>query len=207
MTNRIAFPLIVALLLAWSDVPAQDDVGRFVPKLQVGGFGSQVGGDGLSGFDKFNFGAGIGVSTALNESFHIEMELNFVQKGSKKRTDPDNYGEDQYKMDLWYLQIPILLEYRYNDKFGGAIGPAFGALVSSKETDFFGEIQDQPEFNTLDFSLVIGGRYYLSNRFMAELRLDQSLAPIRSKGSGVSTRLKGRQYNTVLGVFLSYYIR
>ncbi len=193
--------------MVWTMASAQDDQGRFVAKLQVGGFGSQVGGDGLSGFDKFNFGAGIGVSTALREEFYMEMELNFVQKGSKQRTDPDKFGQDQYKMDLWYLQIPILFEYRYNDKFGGAIGPAFGALVSSKETDFYGEIQNQPEFNSLDFSLVIGGRYYLSKRFMAELRLDQSLAPIRSKGSGISRRLKGRQYNTVLGVFLSYYIR
>lgn len=208
MMDRFAIGIgLAAMLLLPGLVSAQGESGRFAIKIHAGAFGSQVGGDGLSGFHKLNIGAGLGVTTPLDESFHLEMELNVVQKGSKRQTDPDQPSIRQYKMDLWYVQVPVLVEYRYNDKFGGAIGPAIGVMVHSKETDYYGEISNQPEFNDLDFSLVIGGRYYLSDRFTAELRLDQSLLPIRSRGSSAYAWLEGRQYNTVLGVFLSYYFR
>lgn len=199
--------LVVVLVFASLGADAQSGPRRFSAKAHLGGFGSQVGGDGLSGFDKLNVGAGIGVSTPVGESLNLEMELNLAQKGSKKRTDPDNYGEDQYKMDLWYVQVPVVLEYRLNERFGGNAGLAAGALIASKESDFFGEIENHPEFNALDLSLVLGARYHFNDNWMAELRFDQSLVPIRSRGDHLPLRIQGHQFNTVLGVFLSYYFR
>jgi hypothetical protein len=167
---------------------------------------SQVGGDGLQGFDKLNLAAGIGVERLISEKFNWQLEINLLQKGSRKVADPDNGDLTEYKMALLYAQVAILLEYQYNDKISVKGGPGFGFLLSSEETDFLGEVQNTPEFNMLDFSLILAAKYNLSEKFGAELRLDQSLLPIRTRGDINVPILLGSQFNTGLGILLSYSI-
>ncbi|HKK40184.1 MAG TPA: porin family protein [Cryomorphaceae bacterium] len=174
--------------------------------LHAGFNPSQVGGDGLQGFDKLNVAAGIGVERLINEKFDWQLEMNLLQKGSRKVADPDNGDLTEYKMSLLYAQVPLLLEYKYNKSISLLGGPGFGFLLSSEETDMFGEIQDTPDFNFLDLSLILAAKYSFSERWAAELRLDQGVIPIRSKGSRDLPNLVGRQYNTALGIFLSYSI-
>lgn len=168
---------------------------------------SQVGGDGLQGFDKLNAAVGLGVERMIHEKFLGRLELNLLQKGSRKVADPENGDRTEYKMALLYAQVPVLLEYQYNEKLSLVGGPGFGFLLASEETDFFGEIQNTPDFNVLDFSLILSAQYSFSDRFGVEIRLDQSFMPIRSRGSVDTPVLIGRQYNTVLGVLLSYSIK
>ncbi|MFT5919337.1 MAG: hypothetical protein ACI9FU_001145 [Granulosicoccus sp.] len=167
---------------------------------------SQVGGDGLQGFDKLNLAAGLGVQRFIKEKFDWRLEINLLQKGSRKAADPENGDITEYKMSLLYAQVPVLIEYKYNEKISLLGGPGFGFLMSSKEKDAEGEIANTPEFNTVDFSLILSAKYQFSDNLGTEIRFDQSLLPIRSKGSGVSQNLIGRQFNTVLGIFLSYSI-
>lgn len=168
---------------------------------------SQVGGDGLQGFNKLNLAAGIGVERTINENFDWQLEINFLQKGSRKVADPENGDLTEYKMALTYAQVPIIVEYKYNEKISLLGGPGIGFLLSSKETDFLGEIQDTPEFNTLDLAFIIAAKYQFAEKFGAELRLDQSLLPIRTKGGDDLPILVGSQFNTAVGVFLSYTIK
>jgi len=205
LKNKI-YSLIVLFVFLCHISHAQEENNGFSLFLQGGMNASQVGGDGLQGFDKLNFAAGIGVERIINDQFNWLLEINLLQKGSRKAADPDNGDLQEYKMALLYAQVPILLEYKYNDKISVQGGPGFGFLLSSEETDFFGEIQDTPEFNTLDFSLILGAKYNLSEKLGAELRLDQSLLPIRSKDAQNLPILVGSQFNTAVGIFLSYSI-
>jgi len=190
------------------DMDAQKDNvdKRFSFFAQAGLNASQVGGDGLQGFDKLNLAAGIGVQRFISENFDWQLEMNLLQKGSRKVADPDNGDLTEYKMALLYAQVPILLEYKYNDKISVKGGPGFGFLLSSEETDFLGEVQNTPEFKTLDFSLILAANYKLSERIGAELRFDQSLLPIRTRGDINVPILLGSQFNTALGILLSYSI-
>lgn len=183
-----------------------NDKNSFSFFAQAGINASQVGGDGLQGFDKLNLAAGIGVKRFINEKFDWQLEINLLQKGSRKVADPDNGDLTEYKMALLYAQVPILLEYKYNDKISVKGGPGFGFLLSSEETDFLGEVQNTPEFNTLDFSMILSVKYSISDRFGAELRYDQSVLPIRTRADLNVPFVLGSQFNTVLGVLFSYSI-
>jgi len=166
-----------------------------------------VAGDGLSGFNKLNLFAGVGVERLIDSSFSARMELNYLQKGSRKIADPENNDLTEYKMALSYVQIAPLLGYTYSEKWSLVGGLGIGFLLSSEETDFFGEIQNNPPFETMDFSAILGLQFAISPNLKSEIRYDQSFIPIRRRDSGSSRNLEGRQYNTVLGIILSYSIR
>lgn len=194
------------LFTIYADAQSVNDKNSFSFFAQAGINASQVGGDGLQGFDKLNLAAGIGVKRFINEKFDWQLEINLLQKGSRKVADPDNGDLTEYKMALLYAQVPILLEYKYNDKISVKGGPGFGFLLSSEETDFLGEVQNTPEFNTLDFSMILSVKYSISDRFGAELRYDQSVLPIRTRADLNVPFVLGSQFNTVLGVLFSYSI-
>lgn len=205
MRQRTAITLIL-LFAAYSTVFSQPENKSFNFFLQGGLNASQVGGDGLSGFDKLNIAAGIGTERAFSDKFIGRLELNYLQKGSRKVADPQNNDRTEYKMALSYAQVAPLLRYAYNEKLSGIGGLGVGVLLSSEETDFFGEIQGNPDFEPIDFGFILGVQYFLSDRFSAQVRLDQSFIPIRRRGSNLRPDLRGRQYNTVLGIILSYSI-
>jgi len=194
------------LIINNADAQRVNDKKSFSFFAQAGINASQVGGDGLQGFDKLNLAAGIGVERFISEKFDWQLEINLLQKGSRKVADPDNGDFTEYKMALLYAQVPILAEYKYNEKLSLRGGPGFGFLLSSEETNFDGVIDNTPEFNTLDVSFVLAAKYLISDRLGAELRLDQSLLPIRSRGDLDVPLVLGSQFNTGLGVFLSYSI-
>jgi hypothetical protein len=196
------------MILLMTGVNAQESEQdhRFNFMVHAGLNASQVGGDGLSGFNKLNPAVGIGVRRNLDDRFSLRLELNYLQKGSRKVADPENNDLTEYKMSLSYVQVAPLFQYNHNPKFSLIAGPALGFLLSSKEEDFLGEIANNPDFEPIDLSAILSLQYHLSNRFSAELRYDQSLLPIRRRDAGSTRNLVGRQFNTVLGIMLSYSI-
>lgn len=197
--------LVVAIIFCSSICQAQD-ASSFSFFAQGGLNASQVGGDGLQGFDKLNAAIGIGVNREISEKSDWQLEINLLQKGSRKVADPENGDFFEYKMALLYAQVPVLFEYKHNEKLSVLGGPGLGFLLSAEETDLLGEVQNTPEFNALDLSLILALKYSLSPRFGAELRFDQSLLPIRTRGDLDVPLVLGSQFNTVLGLFLSYSI-
>ncbi len=200
----VLFSLMFLTLPLWGQT-VKDEKG-FSFFLQAGVNASQVGGDGLQGFDKLNLAAGIGVQRLINEKFDWQLGINLLQKGSRKVADPDNGDLTEYKMSLLYAQVPILFEYKYNEKLSAIGGTGFGFLLSAEETDFDGVIDNTPDFKAIDFSLILAVKYNISGRFGAELRYDQSLLPIRTRGDIDIPLVLGSQFNTVLGILFSYSI-
>ncbi len=136
LMRLVLFGLLFLSIPLWGQTEKDDK--RFSFFLQAGMNASQVGGDGLQGFDKLNLAAGIGVQRLINEKFDWQLGINLLQKGSRKVADPDNGDLTEYKMSLLYAQVPILFEYKYNEKVSAIGGTGFGFLLSSEETDFNG---------------------------------------------------------------------
>lgn len=179
----------------------------FELNIHAGITAGQVQGDGLSGFNKLGFLAGLGITTAFSEEWSAGFELNFIQKGSVKRSNAEAGDYTEYKMLLNYIQVPIYATYQVNSKFGFLGGPAVGILISNKEEDMYGEITGTPEFEKLELALVLGASYAFSEKWTAHIKHDQSLLPIRSKGDYSSNTLKGKQYNMLLSLSISYSLR
>lgn len=203
--SLLKFLFVVLHVCFWSEASfAQSDSQRFLLNIHAGFAGSQVEGDGLAGFDKLGFQAGLGIHTLLNPNFDLGFEINLLQKGSIRRPNPEAGDYDEYKMALLYAQIPVFLRYHANEKLAFLAGPVIGFLLSAKESDFNGPIPTEPDFNRIEFSGILEIQYSPTPKLTVGIRTDQSLLPIRSKGTGNSNRLIGRQYNSVLGLYVYF---
>lgn len=150
---------------------------------------------------------GLGITTSFSDKWGGGFELNFIQKGSIKRPDAEAGDYTKYSMLLNYIQVPVYAKYKANSKLEFIAGPAIGFLISSKEEDMDGEISGTPDFESLELAIKIGAGYSFSEKWTTQIRLDQSLIPIRSKGDYSSNTLKGKQYSTSLSLLVSYSIR
>jgi hypothetical protein len=91
---------------------------------------TQVAGDQLSGFNKAGIIGGGFVNAAMGEKISIQMEILFIQKGSRKPVDIDN-NNAYYVMRLSYIEVPLLFKWQAAQKFNNELGPSFGTLIFS----------------------------------------------------------------------------
>ena len=170
----------------------------------IGGFtASQVAGDELSGFNKAGILAGGFVNCPISASSLAQLEIVFMQKGSKKPYTAES--GTLYVMRLSYIEIPVLFKYELNSKFILEAGPSIGVLVFSEEEDEYGIEEGRPPFNSLDISGCIGLNYKLSDKWIFDMRFTNSVIPMRAYESGFSfANLERGQYNTVLSFAFHY---
>ena len=170
----------------------------------IGGLStSQVAGDGLSGFNKAGIIAGGFVNCPISTSSFAQMEIVFMQKGSKKPYTQES--GTLYVMRLSYIEIPVLFKYVATPKFILEAGPSFGVLVFSEEEYEYGIQEGRPPFNSLDVSGCIGLNYKLSTNWIFDTRFTNSVIPMRAYENGYSfANLERGQYNTVLSFTFQY---
>jgi len=193
-------PFLIALfILSFAPALAQE----FKAGLIGGLSSSQVAGDELSGFDKAGIIVGGFVNCPLSTSSLAQMEIVFMQKGSKKPFTEES--GTFYVMRLSYIEIPLLFKYMLTPKFMLEAGPSFGVLVFSEEEDEYGIEEGRPPFNSLDVSGCIGLNYMISKDWIFDTRFTNSVIPMRAYQNGFSFANFDRgQYNTVLSFTFHY---
>lgn len=171
----------------------------------IAGFNaSQVSGDALSGFDKAGITAGVLAKTVLSEKVDFEIELLYVQKGSKKNIDPDKNDYLEYLLQLNYAEVPLIIKYKLNDKWTFDVGVSYGRLVFSREADQSGDFPESIPFKKDELSINGGINYYLFRNLIMNWRISNSVLPVRPHQSGASYRLNQGQYNTLLMFLFKY---
>lgn len=176
---------------------------RFKAGLKAGIATSQVEGDTYGGFDKFGFDGGATLQAKVNEKWAAQFEILFVQKGSKHVGDANKGDLSFYLMELNYLEVPLLLQYKQK-KFTFEIGPGVGYLISAKEFDFNGDIYNPIPFNHTEVSANLGINYQIYKNFGITWRFTNSILPIRKYASGASFWYNPGQRNNVLAFTLTY---
>lgn len=190
---------------------------QFHGGITAGVVGSQVAGDGYSGFHKGGIFAGGYVNWEFTAHSTLQLELTFFQKGSRQNPNPEENMYDNYLFRVNYMELPVLYLYKLPDfnlknvgDFYLETGPSLGVLVSYFETDVNGyEISNQQEYNkpaTFSFQWNIGMRYFISEKFGADFRYNFSLINIRSNNvTGDVWRFWGYgQFNDALVLSLFY---
>ena len=87
---------------------------------------------------KFGTTVGVGFEYPIAKQFFIQPEFNFTQKGYKYEHEYFNelaYGFMRRKVETNYLEVPILLKYRFNAgvvKYSFLIGPTVGGVFGGK---------------------------------------------------------------------------
>jgi hypothetical protein len=195
--------------------------GQRIQGAVIGGFNlSQVDGDEIYGFSKFGLNAGLGAVVPLGKNFSFSIETLYNQKGSfqsKQYTETDSLGNEfngQYKLNLDYLEVPVLFHYNDKDILMAGLGFSYGRLINVKEYEHTRKVETTTlnggPYDRNDFSVIADLRFRVWKkfpRFKANIRYSYSMVKIRTRdfyntrGEYVNTR---DQFNNLISIRLIY---
>lgn len=129
---------------------------------------------------------GVGLETPLTENFSLMPSFEFAVKGCKREYSWDDASLSE-KVNLTYIQLPIMAAYRFNatDRLNIAakLGPYFAYALSGKYKGTY--IEDNQNYNDdydifedgeggkrFDAGLIIGVDFEF-NRFVAGLEYER----------------------------------
>lgn len=182
---------------------------RFNGGILAGGVISQVDGDTWSGYNKFGFLAGGYVTLRLSPHSSFQMEMEYIQKGSRKNNDLEKDDFNSYLLRLHYLEIPVLYQFTFAKRFAAEAGPAMDVLLGSyEEKDGIPDPPTEP-LREVTLSGILGLSAYLTTHLKAGFRFNYSLISIRNTdppypASYRKILFEWGQYNNVLSLSLSW---
>lgn len=158
--------------------------------------------------------AGFYASFDIFERLAFRPEIQFVQKGHRLKpfAPTDQPGS---KINLSYVQVPLILSVKIMEKLYTDIGPSFGYKVLMRsESDHF-LIENYMNQFSEDFEIsVLGGlRYSISEKFDISLQYNQGISNITNIGglfhieNPNTGQIEGFEYivrNRVLLFFVGY---
>ncbi|WP_160137736.1 porin family protein [Chryseobacterium sp. c4a] len=151
---------------------------------------------------KVGFNAGVFVNIPVAEKFSVQPELLFSQLGSKSEIrNKTSYGnqtstmEANYKTNLNYIVLPLMVQYNILPQLYVEAGPEFGLLLGGKvkgdmtitersgnytfsESGNFSEKIDMDQFNRFNFGIGIGAGYYFTPQFGVTARFVAGLTDV-----------------------------
>lgn len=176
---------------------------RFFVGAKAGVSTSQVSGDELAGYDKAGLVGGLQCAMKFSKKWTLQFEMIFVQKGSKYRARPDLGDPNYYRLQLNYMEVPVLFQYHYK-KFTFEAGPAYGYLINYKEENAGGDVTGLRPFHNSEISINAGVNYTLPKNVGVNFRFSNSLNSIRDHESGAKVYYNPGQQNTALHFTVSY---
>jgi hypothetical protein len=183
--------LLLCLLAGFSQLKGQnkENSSRFRAGIHIGFVASDIPGmdnkDGDSDFHKLGFSFGGIVNTRLNDHNTLQLEINYIQKGSA--SPPDSGNINSYKFALQYIEVPFLIKHKLhinihrkpNDRLELHGGFSVGRLVGFSNIDETNSATqvDLSKLNTTELSLLVGLAFSATPNLSFHLRYSNSLTP------------------------------
>ena len=179
---------------------------RFDGGILAGFNATQVEGDTYKGYNKPGIAAGVYVQTDLAPAIFAAMEIKYSQKGARKKSTQKD--PEIYIMRLNYIEMPVYMAFRTNERGSIIGGVSTSFLLSGKEFNIDGEFppEDQNAFNKIDLQPMIGFQFDFMDNLKADLRFALSVLPIRGKPSNTNYYWQNNQFNNVITLALYYQI-
>lgn len=182
--------------------------------------GSQVDGDNFVGYYKLGLNIGATAIYPISKSFEAAMEILYSQKGSQSKMMEGYPQQLFFKLD--YIEVPLLINYRTSpdinnenkgkdlDKVTLTAGVSVARLVYDTLVTYqlpFGP-QNLPQvrsLNKVDYDVVLGGAYQLSERIQINIRYNYSMAQM---GASANSRSRNQGlFNNVISFRIGYIVR
>ncbi len=152
---------------------------RFNGGAVIGLATSQVAGDTYSGFNKVGPAAGFFVNFQPVDHSSIQLELSYIQKGSRKSANTVEEDYDSYLLRLNYIEMPLL--YRYHiGWFALEAGPSLGFFMSALEENN-GEDVKADDFSAVTFQVNFGVVFTVAENWKFGLRTNNSFTNLRNQ--------------------------
>lgn len=207
MCIRIIRNVILIAVLVFFNIK-NNQAQTFRGAVSVGLLGSQVLGDGFSGYKKAGIAGGLLIQRRLSDKWKWQMELQYVNKGSKKNPNYDIGDYTKYKISFHYIEVPLVLlySYKYNIDFEIGCAPAF--LFKTLQEDQHGVLDITRPFKDYDFSSILGVNYNITEKFVSNLRFTQTFffSPIRNNFGNRKYWFNWGDYNMVLTISFKYFL-
>ena len=212
--RQIFFTLSIGFLffLTGEGIQAQG----FGGGLKAGITASEVSGDNLSGPNKLGWNAAVFTNTRLGTATRIQLELMYIQKGSRSTPNEKNNFYD-YRFALQYAEIPLLLildfpwagEGQFADRLSLEAGFSASFLVGSREeeNERLLDLSEEKPFHGEELNLLLGLYYPIAAQVYFHLRFSQALTPLRPHEGGTTVWYNRGQYNTAWTFGLSWALR
>lgn len=118
----------------------------------------------------------------LNDQFAIQPEVVLSTQGSE--FEP---GGSKMRLNLNYINVPILLQYMFDNGFRLQAGPQIGFLVNAKTEVTNAEFDQKDDFETIDVGAGFGiGYINPSSNFGVDARYNLGLSDINKNSSVIS---------------------
>lgn len=196
--------LLVFLHILLGSVPALGQ--RFDGGLRGGLSASEVSGDNLGGPDKLGWFASVFTSTGVGNYSRLQLEILYIQKGSRSRPNEKNNFYD-YRFSLQYAEVPLVIIYDFpfgdNLRLGGRLSLEAGLSVAflvaalEKENDLEIDLGQEKPYNDAELNVLLGLYYPMADRLNFHLRFSQGITPLRPHLGGSQIWYNRGQYNTV----------
>lgn len=112
----------------------------------------------------------------ISRHFAVQPEVLFSMQGGKSD------GNDDVKLKLNYINVPVLAQYMFKDGFRIQTGPQVGFLVSSKMKINDTEFDVDDTYNGIDFSWALGAGYLFKSGFGVDARYNFGISDITDDG-------------------------
>lgn len=172
----------------------------------VGLSASQVAGDSYSGFNKAGPIGGFFINLEASDHSRFQMELYYIQKGSKKNANAVEGDYESYLLRLNYIEMPLLYQYNFG-WFAIEAGPAVAFTMSGYEENN-GEDVQADDFAFATFQLHFGVVFTIADNWKIDIRTNNSFTNLRQDThTGHVRRIFPNnygQFNDVLQFTLAY---
>jgi len=193
------------------DMVENDRACRVLWAVSAGAIASNTaeGGDYGNDNNESKLGPQLGakVIMPMNQNLSLQTGLGYANKGSKSSYNSED-GEGSYsqedKLNLSYLEVPVIARYQFNNTGFSAYGglqPALllGAKQKSEATGSASQdIDVKDSYKSLDTSAVFGVGYEFNNGLMLNLGYDLGLMNISESTDFGTSTVKNRAFKVSL---------
>jgi hypothetical protein len=211
MKKNINILLSVLVFIILSDLTYSQ--GKFEGGFTVGINGSQIDGDSMSGYNKGGLRAGVFIDYPISKKTYISFEMLYSMKGSREKDNVD-YSDPNYTPGPWfmlrlsYLEVPLIINFKWNEKIIVYGGIGAGILVGSKFIDIDKiENPDAKPIRTFDLIPQIGLKYQPFPRIAIFTQFSYSILNIgKDKSKTLLSRTNRGMHNNVISAGIRFYL-
>jgi hypothetical protein len=195
---------------------AQNTEPVFMLKPVLGFNVCQIDGDGASGYHKPGLCGGLMINSRLSKKATFDLSFIYTQKGAWKNQNVKAGDYNFFRINLHYIEIPLLLNYKLNERYFLTLGPSLGYLFKFNVNYNGANINYRYPFNSFEYSANFGLGRRMKGNWLVEVRSNNSFLPILDFGKIVNNTVyfpspvarfsrKG-MYSNILTAYIIYEI-
>lgn len=182
-------------------------------KLILGFNGSQIDGDGMSGYHRPGLLAGAGVAFPISEQWTLGPEFCYSMKGAQTSGAELEKGYDRTIYKVNYIDMPIVATCKIRPGFAVMVGPQVSYLLAAKLDQSFagtGFTDATYLFKPLDYQIFAGMEYevfdnvWLTGRFCYSVVSTNKIGLDSFNFGTLGARTRGGFYNNLVQFSLRF---